>query len=136
MTARESDTERCMATAAPQTYTRRMKRTGYGKLWLALLLLGVVAVATYRTTTTLAENTRWVSHTHEVIESLGGIVTGIAEAESARRGFALTGDPEALVPYSAALQRLSTGGREVRALTLDDPAQRRRSGSAGAVAPR
>ena len=53
-----------------ETLGRRIT-IGYG---IGLVLLGMVAVAAYRSITQSLEETRWVAHTHAVLERLTSVL--------------------------------------------------------------
>lgn len=65
----------------------------------ALCVLSLVGLTVFRNTTDLIEDSRWVTHTHLVIETLDSIVSTLREQEAAVRGFALTGQDEHLDVY-------------------------------------
>jgi PAS domain S-box-containing protein len=64
-----------------------------------------------------------VRHTHEVLETLAGLVVAMTTVESSARGFALSGDETYLVPYRANILRVEQGEATLRNLTLDNPNQ-------------
>ena len=68
----------------------------------------------------------WVRHTHEVRETLQGLLSSVQDAETAERGFIITGDAAYLEPYSdgraVALRRLD----RLADLTKDNPVHQRR----------
>src|SRR5579884_685851 len=68
---------------------------------LAALLLGNAWIS-YRNTRQLDEDAAWVAHTHEVLDSLRGLLSTVKDAETGQRGFLLTGDRRYLAPYAAA----------------------------------
>ena len=74
----------------------------------------------------LVETAGWVQHTHEVIEQLDAALVTLLDAETARRGFALTGDERLLEPSRNAGTRASSHLAEVRRLTSNNPEQQRR----------
>jgi methyl-accepting chemotaxis protein len=61
----------------------------FGSAILTLLVLGAIS---YRGMVVSSESDRWVSHTHEVLESLQDFVFAVEGVESSSRGFALTGN--------------------------------------------
>ena len=68
----------------------------------------------------------WVSHTHEVLETLQGILTSLRDAESAERGFIITGNDHYLEPFAEDRSEVSRLVARLSELTLDNPAQRER----------
>ena len=75
-----------------------------GGLFAALLIF--IAVLTYRNTSRLNEDARWVAHTNEVLDLTGGVLLALVDAETGQRGFLLTGRDDYLEPYYSALERL------------------------------
>jgi len=104
------------------TFGRRLG-VGFALAGLTLLL---VAIFGYRTTEHLIENDRWVDHTHAVREHIATLRSGIAEAESAERGYVITAQDVFLDPQAQALASVRKAGAELRALIADNPAQLRR----------
>ncbi len=72
----------------------------------ALLALAVIGVVSYRNTTSLLAHSEWVSHTHDVLESLQSLQIYVADAERGARGYYLTGDASNLDPYYAAAEQV------------------------------
>jgi diguanylate cyclase (GGDEF)-like protein/PAS domain S-box-containing protein len=58
----------------------------------ALALLLVVGVVSYRNNGKQVGTEEWVTRTQEVLATLSGILSDVNEAESARRGYFITGD--------------------------------------------
>src|SRR3984885_5714368 len=56
----------------------------------AMLTLLVVGAISYRDMVVSRDNARWVSHTHEVLESIYDLVFAVENIGSNSRGFALT----------------------------------------------
>ena len=87
--------------------------------WALAILVAIGAVC-YQSTTKLVETEFWVTHTHEVLETLDHIVQGVTEAETSGRGYLLTGEGDYLGRIFLAAQ--STGAltnvdKKVRDLT-------------------
>jgi PAS domain S-box-containing protein len=98
----------------------------YIGLWLALAILSTVAVVANRSATDEVENTHWVEHTHRVIEALDDVERGLVVTQSARRGFALTGDADQLAALSRGAADEDAAVRTVRTLTVDNAHQQGR----------
>jgi signal transduction histidine kinase len=92
----------------------------------AVLLLSVVGVVSYRSTTSLLANFQWVHHSHQVLEGLKSLLASVLDAEVGARGYYLTGDDANLEPYRAAAEQVPAGVRILRALTADNPRQQQR----------
>jgi PAS domain S-box-containing protein len=92
----------------------------------ALLILAGIAAASLVRMNRFADGAQWVNHTHEVIEGLDGVLSGITDAETAQRGFLLTADESYLVPYAECRATLASRLESVKQLTLDNASQRSR----------
>jgi PAS domain S-box-containing protein len=89
----------------------------------AILILLVVGAVSYRSIVMSSESNRWVWHTHQVLENLQKLVSGMATVESSERGFALTGEESYLDLYRAGILSAEQGEAAVRNLTKDNPKQ-------------
>lgn len=49
---------------------------------LALTLMAVIGTVSYRNTVQLVDTAAWVSHTHEVLESLESVLSHLRDAET------------------------------------------------------
>jgi PAS domain S-box-containing protein len=87
----------------------------------ALLVLG--GVLSYRNTNQLVEDSRWVAHTHEVMDLTDSVLLTLVDAETGERGFILTGNDSFLEPYQAALQRLQVHIISLKEKTQDNSTQ-------------
>ena len=92
----------------------------------ALAVLVLVGVVVYRNTTDLIDDSRWVTHTHQVLEKLDAVVSALKEQEAGVRGFALTGQEEYLESYRAERARIEDAVAGFVALTADNPMQQAR----------
>jgi len=92
----------------------------------ALLILAGIAGASLVRMNRFADGAQWVNHTHEVIEGLDGVLSGITDAESAQRGFLLTADESYLAPYTASRATLAARLVSIKQLTSDNPTQHSR----------
>lgn len=96
---------------------------GYG---VAVLCMTAIGVAAYRSTEHLIENGNWVSHTYQVIAHADSLLTQFSAAESATRGFVLTGDPRYLTPFESFRKRQAEDAKALREETVDNALQQRR----------
>jgi signal transduction histidine kinase/DNA-binding response OmpR family regulator len=101
------------------------KKTGAG-LALAGLSLLLVAGLLYRNTRGFIEASQWVSHTHEVLAELEGTLSSVADAQTATRGYIITGQEAFLQPYQAAAPAVRAHVDRLKSLTADNPDQQRR----------
>jgi len=79
----------------------------------------------YRAISLSNESDRWVRHTHEVIETLQGLLSIMRSLESSNRGFALTGNESSLGSYRANVVRLGQEEATLRKLIVDSLEQQR-----------
>jgi len=78
----------------------------------------------YSVTTTIMSTATSVSQTYEMISSFKNLQQRIVDAETAERGYVITGSPEALPTYEADLQKIQWESDLIAALISDDPAQK------------
>jgi CHASE3 domain sensor protein len=74
----------------------------------------------------LIANDERVNHTFEVRSELTRLLALLIDAETAQRGFALTGTDRYLEPYRGAVGKLGASLDVLRTLTSDNPRQQRR----------
>jgi PAS domain S-box-containing protein len=101
------------------------KKTGAG-LAVAGAILLLVAGLLYRNGRSFIEASEWVSHTHEVLAELEATLSAVAEAQTAARGYIITGQEVFLEPYQAAAPGVRANLDRLKSLTSDNPSQQRR----------
>jgi len=89
-------------------------------VWIAIAVMVVVASIEYRTTEGLVDTSRWVEHTHQVIQAFDDALLGATAAGRARRAYWMTGDDAELPHVAAAMERTENALAQVRALTADN----------------
>lgn len=89
-------------------------------------MLIAIGIASYFMSDHLANDEDWVIHTYQVISLLKTVSSGVGEAESAQRGYALTGDEALLKQYQAALQTVPQTLQQLQSKAADNPAQQQR----------
>ena len=89
---------------------------------------GVVILGffTYRSTRELIANDRWVTHTHQVRQSIADLEGAVLEAENRRRDYLLTGDARDLAQFLSNLDRIPSATKTIIELTADNPDQQPR----------
>ncbi|MES1172016.1 MAG: CHASE3 domain-containing protein [Bacteroidota bacterium] len=87
---------------------------------LSLLLGGVYSLSN------LSRATKWLSHTDEVRVAIGDIRSSMLDAESAMRGYAMSGEAALLQPYRHAVSDWRDQIAHVQRLTTDNPTQQQR----------
>jgi PAS domain S-box-containing protein len=102
------------------TGSRKLELAAFG---FALALVLFVEYLGYRSAEAQVETAGSVGHTHEVLGELDGVLIALIDAETGRRGFALTGDDAQLQPYRDAEARATTHLARLRALINDNPGQ-------------
>src|SRR6266478_5455603 len=97
--------------------------TGFG---LALAILVAIGAASYQSTAKLTDTAEWVTHTHQVLEKLEAVLSGMKDAETGQRGYILTGEERYLEPFRAAQEAINQKLKALRELTKDNANQQRR----------
>jgi len=92
----------------------------------AVLLTIFISVSSWQGTQRAEQDAYWVSHTHEVMETIQRTTRHVIEAETSARAFALTGQEPLLTHYQAALDAIHQDEDGLRRLTADNPDQQRR----------
>jgi PAS domain S-box-containing protein len=102
------------------TAPRKLELAAFG---LALALVLFVEYLGYRSAEAQVETAGWVEHTHQVISELDDVLIASIDAETGRRGFALTGSESLLVPYRDAATRATAHLSTLRQLIADNADQ-------------
>jgi methyl-accepting chemotaxis protein len=97
--------------------------SGFG---LALIALAIVGAVSYDSTSKLIDSAEWVRHTHEVLNGLDELLSGMKDAETGQRGYVITGEARYLEPYQGAREIVDQKQTSLRELTADNPAQQQR----------
>ena len=103
--------------------SNRKVQLGFGSAILALLVVGA---ASYRGVVVSSASTRWVRHTHEVLETLQDLQFAMESIESSSRGFVLTGNEDYLETYYSSRSRAAQDQSGLRSLTADNAQTQRR----------
>jgi PAS domain S-box-containing protein len=93
---------------------------------LALACLGVVGLVSYLSVVRLNENAARVEHTRDVLSRLELLLAAATDAETAERGYVITGDESYLEPYRQSAAIVDAQTRRLRELTTDNPDQQQR----------
>lgn len=94
-----------------------------GPLFAALIFL-VIGIGVLQGTDRFAADARWVSHTNEVIARIDGVEARLRDAESAQRGYLLTGQVDYLASYQASRNQLPELFAALEQLVRDNEGQR------------
>jgi methyl-accepting chemotaxis protein len=92
--------------------------SGFALVSAILLIIGTVS---FRSINKLIDTADWVTHTHKVLENLGGVVQNMVNAETGQRGFAITNDQKYLEPWQYGAVLAEQDVQNVRTLTVDNP---------------
>ncbi|MEZ9851323.1 diguanylate cyclase [Vibrio breoganii] len=66
---------------------------------------------------------QWVIHTNEVMQTSGGLLNAISDAETGQRGYLLTGQSYYLEPYFRSRDEIKSIWGDLKSLTSDNPQQ-------------
>ena len=94
----------------------------FGFLFAAIVLV-LIGILSYASVVRARGDAHMVAHTHEVLNALSDLAANLNAAESAQRGFLLTGLDEYEHAYNDAEQRAEAEVRNVGELTQDNPTQ-------------
>jgi len=93
---------------------------------LAVVLLALIGVASYRATNKLVTSEKLVSHTHEVQTVLEDLRSDLMEVAYARRGYIIISNEDELAGYDAAARDLPGKLSRLNALLADNPFHKER----------
>ena len=93
---------------------------GFG---LAILAVIIIAVLAYRSTLGFIKTAQWVANTRLVLETQETLLRHLTEAESACRGYLITGDDRSLQPYEQVLPLVYSDFGRLKLLVADNPRQ-------------
>ena len=92
----------------------------------SVLVVAVLAAATWKVSQDADEAARWVAHTHETLNSLARARGDTLLVELSTQNYRLTGDPARLAERDAAIAARETSLRRIRELTADNARQQER----------
>ncbi len=90
---------------------------------LAMLMMLVMGSTLYLISKNQIESSRWVGRTQEALQAVAEINAAVSRAESAQRGYLLSGGEEFLVDRDEAIVIAKGATHRVKALTADNPQQ-------------
>ena len=96
---------------------------GFG---LAILAVVIIAFLSIRSTRSFINTAEWLSHTHRVLETHESMLRHLMEAESAARGYLITGDELMRDFFQQASAEGTSDGEALRLMLADQPEQRAR----------
>lgn len=98
-------------------------RGGFG---LALALMGIVSVTSYQNATQLVNSANQVKQTNEILNLFTDLSATLADAESRRWGYIVSGDVDELNQYMTAIQRINPILQKLKQPLTDTPVQAQR----------
>jgi PAS domain S-box-containing protein len=103
---------------------RRSQRTGLAiGVGLIVVVLALDAADGVRQARQMHHDAYWVAHTHEVLETLAQLLSGVKDAETGVRGYVIVGAESYLAPYRQARASVDERVDKLAALTADNPIQ-------------
>ncbi|MDE2259345.1 MAG: CHASE3 domain-containing protein [Betaproteobacteria bacterium] len=93
---------------------------------LALVILVVLGVISYRNTTGTIEAIELKVHSYQVLENLEGVFSVLKDAETGQRGYIIVGEDRYLEPYRVGTTVVNQTVQNLRRLTADNANQQRR----------
>jgi methyl-accepting chemotaxis protein len=97
-----------------------------GGFAISFVLLAAIGTMAYRSINSLTDTSYLVTHTHQVMERIGRLLTELDNAETGQRGYVITGDDAYLAPYLSGTAAVDATLRELRELTADNARQQQR----------
>jgi two-component system, cell cycle sensor histidine kinase and response regulator CckA len=104
----------------------RSRKIGLAALATALATLFVMSLLAYNDWKQYRTVSATTAQAHRILAFNESLLRRMQDAETGQRGFLLTGQPEYLEPYTAALERIPGEIDELTALVAERPAQRER----------
>jgi PAS domain S-box-containing protein len=93
---------------------------------IAMVVTAAIGVISILSNRAALETSRWVDHTHRLLQLAADTGAAVAEAEAQRRAHALTGDPDQLMAFDQEVARAAALAGQLRAESADNPGQQRR----------
>ena len=97
--------------------------TGFG---VSLLFVLISAITSYLSIDKLNNDTRWQTHTYDVIDLVKDVETQVMNSETGLRGFILSGDRKFLAPYTKSSVKILPTIKSLKDIIIDNPAQEAR----------
>lgn len=96
-----------------------------GGFAVSLIIVALIGVFSYITSTGLFRAAALVARTHLVVEELDAVLQGMTDAETAVRGYIIVREDAFLQPYQAGITSATSSLKTLRQLTATNPAQQR-----------
>ncbi|HZW81595.1 MAG TPA: PAS domain S-box protein, partial [Candidatus Deferrimicrobiaceae bacterium] len=101
------------------------KKTAAGLAVVAMVLAGAAGLS-YRSSRGFIESSQWVSHSHDVLAELEATLSVVSDAQTATRGYVITGQETFLEAYRSAAPAVRDHIERLKSLTSDNPHQQLR----------
>ena len=88
-------------------------------------MLVALALAAYHSVHNMVDQSKWVSHTYEVLITLDQSLLCVKDAQSSLRGYVLTGDAVYLGAFDVARDKIEGNIQELAVLVDDNPRQQK-----------
>ena len=111
------------------TFGRKLS-VGFALSFALLLLIGILS---FRGVDVLTQTSYQVSRTHAAVGHIGSLLSYMKDAETAQRGYLLTGEEPYLEPYRSALANVPRALAELKPLLRDSPSQQTRFNQAATM---
>jgi PAS domain S-box-containing protein len=102
---------------------RALERNVFIGFAVAAIVLVVIAVFSLVNLVRFRTDARSVAHTHQVLNSLSELSSGLTEAESSERGFLVTGKDQYQRSFDGAVQKIQQQQADLQQLTSDNAIQ-------------
>jgi signal transduction histidine kinase len=112
---------------------RTVEKTVLTGFVVVLGLLGLVGLVSKLTISGLVEDSRWLAHTHRVIELVDRLTLQVTQAEDAARGFVITRDETYASTFFQYRDSIAPSIAELLQQTADNPEDQRRLREAQAL---
>ncbi|HIG42856.1 MAG TPA: PAS domain S-box protein [Gammaproteobacteria bacterium] len=93
------------------------------EIGIIVILMMVIAPIVYFSINNLVETSKWVSHTHHVMENGKSLEKYLVDMETGERGFLITGKEGFLEPYTRGKANFESLMVETKQLVSDNPTQ-------------
>ena len=93
---------------------------------LALAMLLLIGVLSYRNTAAMIDGAKLRVHTYEVIDALTELLSSLQDAETGQRGYLLVGEDSYLKPYREGVSHVNENLQKLDGLVSDNPDQAKR----------
>lgn len=91
--------------------------------YISIVVLSIVGIYSYKSTNSYRNASEWITHTQTVMSETEVILFDILHAESAERGYVITGDVKLLKSFNGDSEKLENTYLKIKDLTKDNPAQ-------------